>query len=57
MGLFGYDSVPELNTKNLSNSPNILSVTHLTVSAKWFRSYGISKINFAVEFCSGQNSG
>jgi hypothetical protein len=50
MGLFGYDSVPELNTKNLGNSPRFLSVTHMTLSAKRFRSYGILKIDFAVEF-------
>jgi hypothetical protein len=51
MGLFGYDSVPELNTKNLSNSPRFLSVTHTTLSAKQFRSYGLSKIDIAAEFC------
>jgi hypothetical protein len=55
-GWFGYDSVLELSTKNMDNSPNFLSVTHMTLSAKRFRSYGISKINFTAEFCSGQNS-
>jgi hypothetical protein len=41
----------ELNTKNLGNSPSFLSVTHMTLSTKWFRSYRISKIDFAAEFC------
>jgi hypothetical protein len=41
--LFGYDSVLGLNTKNLGNSPYFLSITHMTMSAKWFRSYGISR--------------
>jgi hypothetical protein len=44
--------VPELNTKNLGNSPSFLSVTHMTLFAKRFGSYGISKINFAAEFYS-----
>jgi hypothetical protein len=30
MGLFGYNSVPELNTKNMGNSLSFLSVTHTT---------------------------
>jgi hypothetical protein len=51
MGLFGYDSVLKLNTKNLVNSPSFLSITHTTLSTKWFRSYGILEINFAAEFC------
>jgi hypothetical protein len=50
-GLFGYDSVPELNTKNIGNSINFLSATHKTLSAKWFRSYEILKIDIAVDFC------
>jgi hypothetical protein len=32
-GLFGYDSVLELNTKNMENSPRFLSVTHTTLFA------------------------
>jgi hypothetical protein len=32
-GLFGYDSVPELNTKNLGNSPSFVSVTLMAMSA------------------------
>jgi hypothetical protein len=57
MGWFSNDSVPELNPKNLGNSPTFLSVTHTTLSAKQFRSYEILKIDFIAEFCSGQNSG
>jgi hypothetical protein len=57
MGWFGCDSVLELNTKNLENPLSFLSITHITVSAKQFRSHGISKIDFAAKFCSGQNSG
>jgi hypothetical protein len=51
MGLFIYDSVPEPTTKNMGNSPSILSVTHMTLSAKQFRSYRLSKIDFAADFC------
>jgi hypothetical protein len=50
-GLFGYNSVTELNTKNLGNSPSFLSVTHMTLSPKWYRSYRILKIDFAADFC------
>jgi hypothetical protein len=50
-GLFGYNSVPKLNTKNMGNSPIFLSVTHTILSAKWFRCYRISKIDFATYFC------
>jgi hypothetical protein len=49
--------VLELNTKNLGNSPSFLTITHATLSAKRFTSYGISAIDVAAEFCSGQNSG
>jgi hypothetical protein len=51
MGLLQMDSVLELNTKNLGNSPRFLAITHMTLSAKRFRSYGISKFNFSSEFC------
>jgi hypothetical protein len=51
MGLFGYDFVPELNTKNMGNSLKFVSITHMTLSAKQFRSYGILKIDFAAELC------
>jgi hypothetical protein len=49
--LFQMDSIPELNTKNLENSPSFLSVTHTTLFAKQFRSYGILTIDIAAEFC------
>jgi hypothetical protein len=45
------DSVPELNTKNLGNSLTFLTITHMTLSAKRFRSYGILMIDIAAEFC------
>jgi hypothetical protein len=51
MRLFGYNSVPELNTKNIGNSPRFLSVTHTIISVKWFRSYRILKIDLAANFC------
>jgi hypothetical protein len=49
--LFGYDSVPELTTKNMGNPPSFLSITHMTLSAKRFRGYRISKIDFTADFC------
>jgi hypothetical protein len=49
--LFDYNSVWELNTKNMENSPRFLSVTHTILSAKWFRSCRILKIDFAADFC------
>jgi hypothetical protein len=50
-GLYGFDSVLELNTKNMENSPSFLSVTYTTLSIKRFRSYRILKIDFAADFC------
>jgi hypothetical protein len=50
-GLFSYNSVRELNTKNMGNSPSFLSITHMILSAKRFRSYRIPKIDFAADFC------
>jgi hypothetical protein len=41
MELFQKDSVPELNTTKLGNSPIFLTITHTTPFTKWFRSYGI----------------
>jgi hypothetical protein len=32
MGLFYYDSVLELNTKNIGNSPSFISITHTALS-------------------------
>jgi hypothetical protein len=51
MELFPKDPVPELNTIKLGNSPRFLAITHTTLFHKWFRSYGISMINVAAEFC------
>jgi hypothetical protein len=45
------DSVPELNTKNLDNSPSFLTITHTILSNKRFRSYEILTIGVAAEFC------
>jgi hypothetical protein len=52
MELFPKDSILELNTKNLGNSPSFLTFTHTTLSARWFRSYGILMIDVAAEFCT-----
>jgi hypothetical protein len=51
MGLFGHNFVLELNIKNMGNSLSYLSVTHMILSAKRFRSYRILKIDFAADFC------
>jgi hypothetical protein len=51
MELFPKDSVPELNTKKLGNSPIFLNITNMTLSAKQFRCYGILMIDVAAEFC------
>jgi hypothetical protein len=51
MDLFLREFVLELNTKNLGNSPIFLTITHMALSAKRFRSYGISTIDVAAEFC------
>jgi hypothetical protein len=49
--LFPKDSVPELNTTKLGNSPKFLTNTHIILSAKRFRSYRILTIDVAAEFC------
>jgi hypothetical protein len=49
--LFPKDSILELNTKNLDNSPIFLTITHTTLSASWFRSDGILTIDVADDFC------
>jgi hypothetical protein len=41
MELFPEEFVPELNNKNLGNSTNFLTITHMTMFAKRFRKYGI----------------
>jgi hypothetical protein len=56
MERFRYDSVLDLNTKNLDNSLIFVSVPHMALFAKRFGCYGISKIDSAAEFCSRQNS-
>jgi hypothetical protein len=50
MELLLKDIVPELNTKNMGNSPIFLTITHKTLSARWFRSYKILTIDVAAEF-------
>jgi hypothetical protein len=50
MELFPRDTVLELNTKKLGNSPRFLTITRMTLSAKRFRSYGILMIDVAAEF-------
>jgi hypothetical protein len=45
------DSIPELNTKNFSYSPSFLTITHTTLSAKRFKTYGILTIDVASELC------
>jgi hypothetical protein len=49
--MFAREFVLELNTKTLGNSPSFLTTTHMTLSAKRFRNYGISMIDVAAEFC------
>jgi hypothetical protein len=51
MELFLKDSVPELNTKRLSNSPSFLTIMHTTLFAKRFGSYRILMIDIAAELC------
>jgi hypothetical protein len=46
------DFVPELNTKNLGHSTSFLTITHMTMSARRFISYGILMIDITAEFCS-----
>jgi hypothetical protein len=46
------DFVPELNTKNLGNPTSFLTITHMTMSARRFISYGILTIDVAAEFYS-----
>jgi hypothetical protein len=51
MELIPEEFVLELNTKNLGNSASILTITHMTLSAKRFRKYGILTIDVAAVFC------
>jgi hypothetical protein len=50
MELFPKDFVLELNTKNLGNSPSFLTITHTTLSARWFRGYKILTTDVPAEF-------
>jgi hypothetical protein len=50
MELFSEDSVRELNTTKLENSPSFLTITHTTPFAKRFRSYGILTTDVDAEF-------
>jgi hypothetical protein len=50
--LFPKDVVPELNIKNLGNSPSFLTITQTIMSTKWFRGYRILTIDVAAEFCT-----
>jgi hypothetical protein len=52
MELLPKEFVLELNIENLGNSTSFLTITHMTLSAKWFRTYGILTINVTAEFCS-----
>jgi hypothetical protein len=52
MELLTKDFVLELNTKNMGNSTSFLTITHMTMSIKWFISYGIFMIDVVAEFCS-----
>jgi hypothetical protein len=36
----------------LGSSTSFLTITHTTLSTKWFRKYGILTIDVAAEFCS-----
>jgi hypothetical protein len=49
--LFPKDFVQELSTKNLGNSPNFLTITHMTLSTGQFRSYRILRTDVTAEFC------
>jgi hypothetical protein len=51
MELFPKGFVLELNTKTLGNSTSFLTITHTTMSAKWFRKYGILTTDVAAVFC------
>jgi hypothetical protein len=51
MDLFPREFFLELNTKNMGHSSIFLTITHMTLSAEWFRSYGILPIDIAAEFC------
>jgi hypothetical protein len=45
LGLFGWDSSPELKTKKFNNAPSFLSVTYIALSDQRFRRYRILRNN------------
>jgi hypothetical protein len=51
LGLFGWDSSLDLNSKKVENSPRFSSVTYSASSDKRFRCSRILKIDFTAEFC------
>jgi hypothetical protein len=51
LGLFRWDSSPELTTKKLKKSHSFPLVTYAASSDQLFRSYGILRIDIAAEFC------
>jgi hypothetical protein len=54
--LFRFDYPPDLNTKNLENSPVFQLDTHTIPSDKRFERYRILSIDDTAEICAGQNS-
>jgi hypothetical protein len=54
--LIGWDSFPELNTKNLQNSSIFPLDTHIVPSDKWCEKYRILSIDDTAEICAPQNS-
>jgi hypothetical protein len=56
LGLFGWDSSPELNTKKLDNSPRFPLVTYTASADQWFRCYGILCNSKTAKICSGQHN-
>jgi hypothetical protein len=56
LGLFGWDSSLELNTKKLDHSPRFPSITYIDSSDQRFRSYGILHIGKTAENWTGQHN-
>jgi hypothetical protein len=52
MNFFSKGFVPELNSRNLGNSHSFLTIIHMTLFDRRFRSYGILTIDVAAEFCT-----
>jgi hypothetical protein len=50
MELFPKDYILELTTKKFRNTASFLTITHTSLFAKQFRSYGILTIDIATEF-------